>query len=106
MKEYQPDCLVPSRVGNGIGDIYSYGDNEITDEDCREGLWEAPITMNDTWAYESFDNNWKSADRIMEIKEHLNSRGVNLLLNVGPDHLGRIPAPSIDILKEVGRRIK
>ena len=106
VKEYQQDCLVPSRVGNGIGDIYSYGDNEITDEDCREGLWEAPITMNDTWAYESFDNNWKSADRIMEIKEHLNSRGVNLLLNVGPDHLGRIPALSIDILKEVGRRNK
>ena len=27
------------------------------------------------------------------------SKGGNFLLNIGPDYLGRIPAPSIDILK-------
>lgn len=106
IKRYQPDCLVPSRVGNGIGDIYSFADNEITNDDCLNGLWEAPVTMNDTWGYKSFDNNWKSADEIIKIKEHLNERGVNLLLNVGPDCLGRIPAPSVDILKEIGRKLK
>jgi len=31
----------------------------------------------------------------------LNSRGINYLLNVGPDGLGRIPAPSVDILKSL-----
>lgn len=106
IKSYQPDCLVPSRVGNGIGDIYSFADNEITNEDCLNGLWEAPITMNDTWGYKSFDNNWKSVDEIIKIKEHLNKRGVNLLLNVGPDCLGRIPAPSAEILKEIGKKLK
>ena len=29
------------------------------------------------------------------IKEKVNNHGVNLLLNVGPDYLGRIPAPSV-----------
>ena len=106
VKKYQPDCLVPSRVGNGIGDIYSFGDNEITDDECLEGLWEAPITMNDTWGYKTFDNNWKSAEDLLKIKEHLNKRGVNLLLNVGPDYLGRIPAPSVKILKEMGAKIR
>ena len=106
VKKYQPDCLVPSRVGNGIGDIYSFGDNEITDDECLEGLWEAPITMNDTWGYKTFDNNWKSAEELLKIKEHLNKRGVNLLLNVGPDYLGRIPAPSVKILKEMGAKIR
>ena len=33
-------------------------------------------------------------------------RGINYLLNVGPDALGRIPAPACDILCEVGRRTK
>ncbi len=28
------------------------------------------------------------------------------LLNVGPDYLGRIPAPHVEILKEIGRRLR
>ena len=105
IKEYQPDCLVPTRVGNVIGDIYSFVDNEITNETHKEGLWEACVTMNGTWGYKGYDNNWKSADELIRIKEHLNERGVNLLLNVGPDYLGRIPAPSVKILKEIGRKL-
>jgi alpha-L-fucosidase len=92
-------------VGNGLGDIYSFGDNLLPEENW-DGLGEACVTMNDTWGYKGFDNNWKSVDEILEIKERCNSRGVNLLLNVGPDALGRIPAPSVDILKEIGKRIK
>jgi alpha-L-fucosidase len=106
IKKYQPDCLVPSRVGNGLGDIHSFADNVIPEEECKEGLWESCVTMNHTWGYKSYDNDWKSADELIKMKEHLNGLGVNLLLNVGPDYLGRIPAPSVEILKEMGRRIK
>ncbi len=103
---YQPNCLVNSRVGNGMGDYTSLGDNEITDDFKREGLWETPATLNDTWGYKSFDTNWKSPEKVIALKEHLNARGVNYLLNVGPDYLGRIPAPSVEILREVGRRTR
>ena len=104
IKSYQPDCLVSSRVGNGLGDIISFDDNKVTDEDCKNGLYEACVTMNKSWGYKSYDNNWKSADEIIKIKNHLNERGVNLLLNVGPDGLGRIPAPTVEILKEIRRK--
>ena len=104
VKKYQPDCLVNSRIGNGYGDYASAGDNEIPDDDKSAMLYETPATLNDTWGYKAFDANWKSADRIIEIKNHLAVRGANYLLNVGPDYLGRIPAPSVDILREVGRR--
>ena len=106
VKKYQPDCLVNSRIGNGYGDYTSAGDNQIPDDDKGEMLFETPATLNDTWGYKSFDNNWKSADRVIELKKHLNERGINYLLNVGPDALGRIPAPACDILREVGRRTK
>jgi len=36
---------------------------------------------------------------VKAIREHLNTRGINYLLNVGPDYLGRIPAPAADILR-------
>lgn len=105
VKKYQPECLVNSRIGNGYGDYTSAGDNEIPNDDKSEMLFETPATLNDTWGYKSFDNNWKSADRVLEIKNHLAVRGANYLLNVGPDYLGRIPAPACDILREVGRRL-
>lgn len=105
VKKYQPDCLVNSRIGNGYGDYTSAGDNEIPNDDKSGMLFETPATLNDTWGYKSFDNNWKSADRVLEIKNHLAVRGANYLLNVGPDYLGRIPGPACDILREVGRRL-
>ena len=104
VKRLQPDCLVNSRIGNGHCDYTSADDNEIPDDDKGDRLFETPATLNDTWGYKSFDNNWKSADEVLRLKEHLNARGINYLLNVGPDALGRIPAPACDILREVGRR--
>lgn len=102
VKFYQPDCLVNSRIGNGYGDYESAEDNFIPDENSGMKLYESPCTMNDTWGYKSYDNNWKSPEEIIRLKEHLNSRGMNYLLNVGPDPLGRIPGPSADILRKVG----
>jgi alpha-L-fucosidase len=105
VKKYQPDCLVNSRIGNGAGDYTSMGDNEIPDESMPEGLFESPATLNDTWGYKSFDQNWKSCEEVLRLKNHLNSRGINYLLNVGPDYLGRIPAPSQEILRQVGKKL-
>lgn len=108
VKAYQPDCLVNSRIGNGLGDYCSCGDNE-TDFDTNTNsenfkLFECPATVNDTWGYKAFDQNWKDAAQLHAIKTQLNQRGINYLLNVGPDALGRIPAPCIDILKQIGKR--
>ena len=63
---------------------------------------ETPATLNDTSGYKSFDQNWKSPKEVLRLKNHLNERGINYLLNVGPDYLGRIPSPCIEILRKVG----
>jgi len=104
VKKHQPDCLVNSRIGNGIGDYHSCDDNQTAFEADGSfgGLYECPATLNDTWGYKSFDQNWKSAEKLREIRARLGGQGVNYLLNVGPDYLGRIPAPSVDILREFG----
>lgn len=104
VKHYQPGCLVNSRIGNDLYDYESTGDNMVPDSDKGDALYETPATLNDTWGYKAFDQNWKSVDEVIRLKEYINSCGANYLLNVGPDHLGRIPAPSVDILREVGRR--
>lgn len=103
IEKYQPGCLINSRIGNGVCDYTSLGDNEIPDEYLKEGLFETPATLNDTWGYKSYDQNWKDAEEVLRLKNHLNSRGINYLLNVGSDYLGRIPAPSQDILLKTGK---
>ena len=102
VKKHQPECLVNTRIGNGLGDYRSMGDNEVPDAFFGEELVETAATLNDTWGYKSFDQNWKPAEEVLRIKNHLNERGVNYLLNVGPDALGRIPAPGVEILRQVG----
>ncbi len=117
VKELQPDCLINSRLGNGRYDYVSLGDNEIPenfDADVADvdynsiegfkpsplGLYETAATLNDTWGFSYNDHNFKSAKKIKELREHLNGMGINYLLNVGPDPLGRISAESIQILKD------
>ncbi len=112
VRQLQPDCLVNSRIGNGMGDYRSLHDNQIPD--VRQSLnaagkdnyyisadlVESACTLNDTWGYKSFDANWKSPETIIRNRKHLNSLGINYLLNVGPDALGRIPAPACEILRK------
>ena len=98
----QPDCLVSGRIGNGVGDYGSLGDNQIPTGRI-EGFWETPATMNDSWGFRHGDENWKSVDTLLALLVELASKGANYLLNVGPTDEGIIPQPSVDRLEEIGR---
>ena len=123
IKKYQPNCLINSRIGNGAYDYVSLGDNEIPDtmpeninfdpssmnsivgfKPSPYGLYETAATINNSWGYCAKDQNWKSAESIAANRKKLNDMGINYLLNVGPDGLGRIPAISQQILRAAAAR--
>ena len=64
--------------------------------------WEACMTMNNTWGYKSYDDDWKSSQDLIRKLVDIASKGGNFLLNVGPTSLGEIPDPSIDRLHAMG----
>lgn len=64
--------------------------------------WETCLTLNPTWGYSEFENNWKSPELIVNCLVNCVSKNGNLLVNVGPDPKGNIPEASIHILSEVG----
>jgi alpha-L-fucosidase len=64
--------------------------------------WETCMTMNETWGYKSYANNWKSLKTLIQNTVDIASKGGNYLLNVGPKADGAIPQESIDLLKGVG----
>ena len=102
VRSLQPDCLVSGRIGNEVGDYGSLGDNEQSFGPI-EGNWETPCTLNDTWGFKPHDRNWKSVETLVRLLVNCASRGVNYLLNVGPDARGVIPAASANRLRGVGR---
>jgi alpha-L-fucosidase len=103
--QVQPACLVNGRVGNGMGDYDSAGDNQISfAKGTRE--WETPVTLNDTWGFKRDDNHWKSAEVLIHQLAMTLSQGGNYLLNVGPTADGIMPRQSVDRLAEVGEWMK
>lgn len=115
VKHYQPDCLINSRIGNGAYDYVSFGDNEYPDKlqkadknadpnrldgfkESPYGLYETAGTLNSSWGFKYFDQNWITPEEVIKRRNRLNSFGANYLLNVGPDGLGRIPSFSKEIL--------
>lgn len=115
VKQLQPDCLINSRIGNGAYDYVSLGDNEYPEKMPEKmqnadanalggfkysphGLYETAGTMNSSWSFKYYDQNWITPETIMARREKLNSMGINYLLNVGPDGLGRIPSFSQEAL--------
>lgn len=124
VKRYQPECLINSRLGNGKYDYVSLGDNEIperlpTPEECLSadpnaiggfkrspyGLYETAATLNGSWGFSYHDHDWKTPEQVAAIKEKLNGLGINYLINVGPDPLGRFPADAQRILRAVARTL-
>lgn len=105
VRDLQPGCLMCTRLGCGLGDYESLGDNE-SPLGPMERLAESPITMNDTWGYKAHDQNWKAPSDMINMISDLASKNCNFLLNLGPQPDGRIPAASIDRLKAMGRWMK
>jgi alpha-L-fucosidase len=98
----QPQCLVSGRVGHGLGDYDSAGDNQISVGAVKRP-WETPVTINDTWGFKKNDYNWKSARVLIQQLATTSSRGGNYLLNVGPTAEGVIPPESIERLQAAGK---
>jgi len=107
VRKIQPGCLISSRVGNGLGDFKDYGDGEIPATVApNAGPWEALFTHNDSWGYSKFDYNFKTPNEIIRLLTTVSSKGGNLILNVGPDSLGRMPEYSVKYLLKVGQWLK
>ncbi|MDB5010352.1 MAG: alpha-L-fucosidase [Mucilaginibacter sp.] len=106
VRKIQPGCLISSRVGNGLGDFKDYGDGEIPATVSTTGAWEALFTHNDSWGYSKFDYNFKTPKEIIRLLTTVSSKGGNLILNVGPDSSGRMPAYSVKYLRQVGKWLK
>ena len=59
-------------------------------------------TMNGMWGYKVTDQNYKTVDELIRYLVETAGKGANLLLNIGPQPNGELPAAALDRLKGMG----
>lgn len=115
VRELQPHIVVDNRMGGDLREQepVSYAGDYLSPEQIipARGLtnyqgqpmpWEACTTLNRHWGYCASDHQYMTAKTAVRGLVECVSKGGNLLLNVGPDAKGNIPAEAEDILLEVG----
>jgi alpha-L-fucosidase len=103
--EKYPHLLMNNRLGGDYPGDWSTPEQYIP----ATGLgydWETCMTMNDSWGYRSWDENWKSTKTLIRNLIDIISKGGNFLLNIGPKADGTIPEASIERLKGIGKWMK
>jgi alpha-L-fucosidase len=58
--------------------------------------------MNGMWGYKVVDQDYKSAETLVRYLVSAASKGANLLLNVGPQPNGELPAVAVERMKQMG----
>lgn len=63
-------------------------------------------TMNGMWGYKVADQEYKSTEYLVRYLLSIACKGANLLLNIGPQPNGELPAEALDRLKEMGEWLR
>ena len=113
VRELQPDCVICSRLYSRkvpkakqkYADFNSLPDRMLPAKRMTEDS-ETCMTMRHNWGYDRTDDAWKSPKDIIEFLALCSSRGVNLLLNVGPTPEGTMLPEELARLHEVGEWMK
>lgn len=102
LRGLDPNLLMNERVfrSAGLGDWVCSEGSILSSPDSRP--WETCQTMNNSWGYNSGDNQYKTTKAlILELVQNV-SRDGNYLLNIGPKCDGTVPNESITKLDSVG----
>lgn len=107
VRTLKPSILINNRVGTKQIMVGDYGTPEQSiPATGLDYAWESCMTLNGTWGYSKYDNNWKSTATVVDKLVDVASKGGNYLLNIGPDALGRIPEQTAKVFTEVGEWLK
>jgi alpha-L-fucosidase len=111
-RRLMPNVIINDRIDVGMpvdppdgyrrGGDYTTPENTVPERGLAGQDWESCMTMNKNWGYAKDDEDWKSVPALVKLLVDTASKGGNLLLNVGPDGEGRIPAGSVEGLRGMG----
>lgn len=84
-------------------DIPGENKNGLSGQSISRLPLETCQTMNGMWGYKIKDQNYKSAKELIRLLVRTAAKGANLLLNIGPQPNGELPATALDRLADMGK---
>jgi alpha-L-fucosidase len=102
MRALQPDLLVNDRLPS-VADFVT--PEQFVPPTPPATKWETCMTMNESWAWNPADTDYKSPRALVHTLCEIVGRGGNLLLNVAPRGDGSLPPEQVERLEHVGRWI-
>ena len=112
----QPSCLIGNNHHATINpgeDIQIFerdipGENKagFSGQEVSRLPLETCETMNGMWGYKLVDQDYKSAETLLRLLICTSGKGANLVLNVGPQPNGQIPAVAIERMKKMGEWLR
>ena len=112
----QPSCLVGN---NHHVEVHPGEDIQIFERDVPgqntaglsgQAISRLPLetcqTMNGMWGYKIIDQNYKSTEELIRLLGRTSGKGANLLLNIGPQPNGELPATALERLKDMGEWLR
>lgn len=108
----QPSCLIGNNhhqtpfPGEDIQiferDLPGENTAGLSGQDISRLPLETCQTMNGMWGYKLVDRNYKDTDTLIRYLVKTAGMGANLLLNIGPQPSGELPAMALDRLRGMG----
>lgn len=112
----QPSCLIGNNhhVAPHAGEDIQIFERDIPGQNTAglsgQEISRLPLetcqTMNGMWGYKLIDQNYKSVETLIRYLVSTAAKGANLLLNVGPQPNGELPAVAIERMKEMGQWLR
>jgi alpha-L-fucosidase len=100
-RSHQPNLIIVDRTVGGKHENYRTPEQEVPEKPL-EFVWESCITMGKQWSYKP-DDQYKSTRDLIHLLVDVVAKGGNLLLNIGPQPDGELPAVAVSRLKEIGQ---
>ncbi|HXJ33798.1 MAG TPA: alpha-L-fucosidase [Candidatus Eisenbacteria bacterium] len=100
IRELQPGIVINDRLP-GCGDYDT--PEQLVPADPPGRTWETCLTMNESWAWNPDDTEYKSSRALVHTLCEIAGKGGNLLLNVGPRGDGSLAPEQDERLQAIGR---
>ncbi len=104
LREINPELIVADRTAGTEFENYITPELMIPDEAILVP-WESCLTIGNGFHF-VYDDNYKSASKLLSLLLEIVCKGGNLALNVSPQPDGRIPKRAKEILQELGAWLK
>jgi alpha-L-fucosidase len=111
IRSQSPAILINNRLSRYLKGDFKTPENTVPatglkNENGKPVNWELCYTINDSWGYDPYSTEFKSARGLIRLLIDISSKGGNLLLNVGPKPDGSIQSEFQERLLAMGKWLK